>query len=189
MKTKRLTTRQAKIRHVLEWVLYALLICIAYVLSTVKFSSIPKPLLLIPLAVCISVSHSEMVSSVIGLLLGLMIDTSAGKLFGFNGFIIMVCTMFVSLVFLYWLRKSFVNVLCLSAAVTLVQALFDFLFFYGIWEYENVAGIFLKWYLPSMIYTIVMTVPVYFITKFIDTRFGNPDQQYIEENNENIVRE
>ena len=189
MKNKRLTIKIVRRNLIIKWFLYVLLASFAYVISTIKITSFPKPLMLIPIAVCICSKQTEMTSSLVGLVIGFMLDSASGRLFGFNAFILMICCMFVSLLFLYLLRQNIFNVLVLIIITTLIQTGLDFLFAYGVWGIEHVGDIFLKWFLPSMMFTILASVPIIAITRLIERKFGIIDDHYIEEKDENCVRE
>ena len=189
MKNNRLTVKAARRNLIIKWFLFVLLASFAYVISTIKITSFPKPLMLIPIAVCICSKQSEMVSSLVGLVIGFMLDSASGRLFGFNAFILMICCMFVSLLFLYLLRQNIFNVFVLIVITTLIQTGLDFLFAYGIWGIEHVGEVFIKWYLPSMLFTILTAVPIIAVIRLIERKFGIIDDHYIEEKDENHVRE
>lgn len=189
MSSRRLSSRTEKVNLFLKWFFYILVICFVYLLSTIKFTDFAKPLMLIPVAICISARENETIASSVGMVCGFMLDSAGGKLFGFNAFILMICCMFTSLLFHYLLRQSFVSSLLITFTVTVIQGLLDFLFFYGIWTFDNVHKIFTRWYLPSMIFTVISFLPLYILIKFISSRFGIKEEHYIEEKDENIVRE
>ena len=82
--------RRPKLRNVIRWVLYAVCIFLAFV--TANGGDFTKPLLLIPIALCISSVSGAVVSGGIGILFG----TTGGYIIGF---------LFTGL--LYWLITHF----------------------------------------------------------------------------------
>ena len=99
MKTKSIFRLYAFIR----WAIYLLIISIAFVSSTIGTSV--KPILLIPIAICISINEGdEIVSTITGILCGLLIDISCDKIFGYNAIILIGICVFTSLLFNHFLR-------------------------------------------------------------------------------------
>jgi len=189
MKIKRRKIKSERLRIILKWFLYALLISISYVYMTGTVVNLPKPLLLIPIALCISMHENEMTASIVGLICGFMLDSACGKIFGFNAFLLMVFCMFTSLLFLYLMRQNIINIIAITIAATLIQGTLDFFFFYAMWGYDSVGLVFLHNIIPSMIFTIISSVFIYFIVKFIFSKCSFSEENFIEEKSENIVRE
>ena len=83
--------RRPKLRNVIRWGLYAVCIFLAFV--TANGGDFTKPLLLIPIALCISSVSGAVVSGGIGILCGLLLDISCGTLAGYHGILLFpVCT-------------------------------------------------------------------------------------------------
>lgn len=182
-------TRNSKYIVAAKWLIYLVIVFLVYIYSTSIGYVLPKPLLLIPIAVCISMGESEMVGALVGLCCGYLLDLSMGKLSGFNAFILMVICMFTSILFLYLMRQNIINIVAITFAATLIQGGLDFWFYYAIWGYENASAIFTGYFLPSMIFTVISSPIVYIVIKFIATKVQPIHRQTIEEKNENISRE
>ena len=99
MKKNRPQTLKEKRRNlIIKWLLYLLVMAASFLFMTV--TDIVVPLFHIPIAICIAIyEKNELTASFIGLLCGLLTDVACGKLFGFNGFMLTVVCMFVSLLF------------------------------------------------------------------------------------------
>lgn len=188
---RRVLSKPERRNLIIKWALYLLLLILIFVYSTTQYthSSIPKPLLFLPLALCISSQESEMPSAASGLVCGFFMDAACNKLFGFNALILMTLCLFTCLLFLYLLRQNIINVLMLSAGAVLIQGSLDFLFFYVIWRYEDLGFLFVRHFLPQMGLTLLMTLPMYFLVRWIGLRFGPVEEHFIEEKSEDIVRE
>lgn len=187
--SKMTTQGRRRLESTLKWICYALLFTAIFLYSTTISANTVKPRLFIPAALCIAMWEQELPSAFTGTAAGFMMDAAMAKLFGFNAFILTVVCMFVSLLFLYWLRQTFFNALWLSAAAILIQGLLDFLFFYAIWGHDNVGWLLLHNILPSMGFTLLLTCPLYLLIKIIKKHFNPPEKQRIEETSEDIVRE
>lgn len=183
----RIKSKREKQQTVIKWLAYTVLIALAYILMTAVFDGTPMPQLLILIALCISTKESELPSAVTGAVCGLMTDSACGKLIGFNGILIMCACMMVSLLFIHLLRQNFINVLMLTAGVLVLRSGLEFLFFYAVWGESG--RIFTSIMLPSMIISVIVLVPIYYIIHRLHVVFAPADARYLEEKNENIIRE
>lgn len=86
--------RRPKLRNVIRWGLYAVCIFLAFV--TANGGDFTKPLLLIPIALCISSVSGAVVSGGIGILCGLLLDISCGTLAGYHGILLFLICLAVS---------------------------------------------------------------------------------------------
>ena len=158
IKTRR-TSSWEKRNLAIRWVLYALIILFCYVTATA--GSFRKPLLLIPVALCIASYAREHTALLTGLVCGLLLDITCGKLFGFNGLILMLMCIGISLLYKHYLTHRFLNFLALAAVCILVQGCLDFFFFYAIWDHSHVSLIFTRHIFPCCVYTILSSAVVY----------------------------
>ena len=99
-----LKLRMERRNLIIRRILYFVIAFFAFILiSTVK-TDLPSALLLIPIAVCTAVFEcdSPIYCSFFGAFCGLLLDFSADTLVSFNGIILTVCSMFTSLLFLFF---------------------------------------------------------------------------------------
>ena len=181
MKTKSIFRLYAFIR----WTFYLLIISIAFIASNIGTSV--KPLLLIPIAICISINEGdEMTATITGILCGLLMDISCDKLFGYNAILLIACCVFTSLLFNHLLRPNVINAFYVCAILAFIHGILDYLFYYAIWGYENVSQIFFKYTFVSWIYTSISTILVYLLLRLIYNKFQPKRIHSIEEpaNNE-----
>ena len=159
----------------IKWTIYYLLLLLFYTLQTTPYLFQIfgiKPVLILPLVVCISMYEGVMPSSVFSMIAGLLWDISSDKLFGFNAVILLCCSSLISLSFIYYLRTKLVNCIAFCCITTVLQGLIDFLFYYAIWDYPNVSIIFVNRILPTMIYTIILTPLFYYLIRMISLKFN-----------------
>lgn len=189
-KNQKLTRNEKRRNLIIKWGLYLLLACIAYTLCTASTTATVRPLTLIPLALCISMYEKlEIVAAVTGGVCGLILDSACDRLFGFNAFLLTALSLMTALFFLYLLRRNFINILWICASSTIIHALLDYLFFYAIWNYDDSGYIFLHYTIPSVVVTIIACPVVYLLVYFVNKKFGEQDEHFLAEQNENIVRE
>lgn len=189
-KNQKLTRNEKRRNLIIKWALFFFLACLAYIICTANTDGLVRPLTLIPLALCISMyERQEIVAAVTGGVCGLILDSACDRLFGFNAFLLTALSLLTALFFLYLLRRTFINLLWICTASTVIHSLLDYLFFYAIWNYDDSGFIFLHYTLPSMVLTVISCPVVYLIVYLVNKKFGEQDEHFLAEQNENIVRE
>lgn len=169
--TRPLTARRYALLQTVQWLIFGLLAVLSYCIMT-SGSSV-KPLLLIPLALCISAHFGEIPAAAAGVVGGLLTDIACGKLLGYNAVWLVACCVMTSLLHSYYLRDKLLNILLLTAVCTAVQGYLDFMFYYAIWGHADVELIYMRIMLPSGIMTLVCTVPVWLIVRGICQKCGS----------------
>lgn len=153
-------------KTVLRWFLYIVIIlmCFTFMMS----GRLLKPVLLIPAAICVAMNTGELQASFTGALCGFLIDIACGRIFGYNALILTIICTAVSLIFLNYLRKRFLNFLVITALSSLISGLLDYRFYYSIWDYENVTAIFKSVTMPVFAYTVIAAIPVYLVFMLVN---------------------
>ena len=161
-------------RTALKWGCYILVLLLLYGLqSSPGLLSIGgvKPVLIIPAAISVALFENEAGSGAFGLGAGLLWDLSAAKLFGFYGMVLMICCVCVALLSMYFVKVNWTNAVLTTWCAGLLCTLWNFLFYYLIWGYEDVWMCLVK-LLLVLVYTIVLAAPVYFLIRLISVRFN-----------------
>lgn len=174
---------------IIRQLILILIMSFCYVFISTVNTGKPLPLLLIPCAVCYASREAPFNSALFGCVCGLLLDSAVGTLTGFNAIILMWSCVLISLLFHYILRRHILNFLLLDLAVTVIQALLHYLFFYSIWEYDASGAVFREIFIPEAIYTNISGIILYWITGAVTKAFGTVTEHYIEEKSEDIVRE
>ncbi len=159
---------QRRLYTVLRWILYLVLLCLAYVLQCTGIGL--HPLYVIPVAVCIVMSEGVLPSALVGALCGLMIDLSCGKLFCSNAIVMTCVCVGTALLFMHLLRHNIINAVVVTFLCALIQGGLDYLFCYGMWGYENVSVVFTGYILPCMLVTALSCIPIYWIFRKIKAK-------------------
>lgn len=163
-------------KHILvfKYAVYALLILLLYVLqATPGLLAIAgvKPLLVVPVAVSVAIFEGEFTGGVYGALAGLLCDLSSFSLFGYNGFFICLFCIAAGLLVIYLMRGNLLGCLLFVAAALLARGSVEYLFSHGMWGHESVWRIYLAYTLPTIIYTLVCTPPLFWLVRKIYLRF------------------
>lgn len=169
-------SREKKIfifKNSLRYFLYAfiILVCFSFMMS----GRLLKPVLLIPASICIAMNTKELPSAFTGAFCGLLIDIACGKIFGYNAFILTVVCTFVSLLYMNYLRKKFINFLLITTLSSLLCSMLDYVFYYNIWDYENVESVLHTVTMPVFAYTVISAVPLYLVFMLVN-RFLMPER-------------
>ncbi len=168
------TTREKRIfyiKGILRWTLYYVLIFFSFIIMT--SGTWTKPILLIPIAMCIAAENNRYGAVVTAAICGFLIDTACGRLFGYNAVLLTIFSILISLLFELYLKHKFVNYILLTSAVSYIQCRLDYRFYYQIWGYEGVEKIFTSVLLKAWVYTVISAVFIYLIFKLIN-RFLMP---------------
>ena len=166
--------QRKKLYHILKWSSYVLLIIIAYVLQTTTSLFVifgVKPLLLVPLAVCIAMFEGEMAGALIGAFGGLLCDLSSALIYGFNGLLFLILCTAAGLLVFHLMRLTLTNALIFSLIALAVRDLLEFYFLYVLWGYEGASIIFLQKFLPSIFYSLLFTFPYFWLVRKIKARW------------------
>lgn len=160
IKTRRITAHEKR-NLAIRWILYAVIVLFCYIAAT--SGDFRKPLMLIPVSLCIASYAREHTAFITGIVCGLLLDFVCGKLIGFNAIILCLMCLGVSMLYKYFLTHRFFTFIILAAAGIFIQGVLDYFFFYAIWDYSNVSFIFTDHIIPCCIYTLISAVPIYVV--------------------------
>lgn len=174
-------TRLQKIRYyaAVRWTIYILLVFASAVLMNVGRSV--KPIYFIPLCICICMIEGEYPAAVLGGVCGLLIDATCGRIFGYSSVIIIAICVTSVLLFKHLLFQNILNIIWLTAVFSSVYQLLDYFFMYAMWDYEGTGYVFRHISLPSILYTVIASVPIYILVKPVQKRFYPKKSKIAEE--------
>lgn len=173
------STPAQKRNSVIRWIFYWMLILIATGIMAAGDGI--KPMLLIPIALCIASTVKEGAAIFMGIVCGFLIDLSCDKLLGFHAIFFMLVCMIASQLYTHLLQKRLLNMLLFTTIVCLLQSALDFFFYYAIWNYENILQILYYNKLPSFLYTLIATCVLYGIFHFVHERLMPNSNHTIEQ--------
>lgn len=181
MQSRSYRRRNYILLQIIQWILFAGLILLSYLFETT--GSYRKPLILIPVALCISSHTGEIQAMTVGAVCGLLLDLACGKLLGCNGIILVISCVIVSLLYRYLLKQKLLNMLLLITVCTGLQGLIDYVFYYKIWNIPDAELILHKMIIPCGIMTILSGIIFYFVIKKIAESCQNRRIQKLEKMN------
>lgn len=167
--------KEKKYSSVIKWSIYSALLIILFSLQTTPNLFLifaVKPILILPLCVCVAMLEGILASSIFGLIAGLLWDISSDKLFGFNGLIFMFICMIISLLCVYYLRTKWLNAAFFTMIAALLQGLIDYVFYFAIWRYDNSVVLIYEKIIPTAIYSSIVTPIIFIVIGFISKKFS-----------------
>lgn len=159
----------------LRWSIYTAIMLLIFVLmQTPGFFAINgiKPLLLIPLVVCISIFEKELAGGIFAILTGLVWATSSTFIFGIHSIILFICCVFCGVMTTYYLQTTLLTSLVLCSASNIFYFLVEFYFRYYIWNPTGLLKLVTSVFIPTFIYTIVTTPLFYYLIKFLHKKIN-----------------
>lgn len=180
-------TRKMKIKVFLRWFFYSLTLVILYSIMSCGAFELWQPYLIFALAVGVSMREQEFSSSVFGIFCGFMLDISSGTLFGFFAVCIMPCCFVTSLFSRNLIKVNILNHLLFTGGTALFSFSLYYLFNYVIWSTEGRGLIVTKILIPSFIATLVFAPLIYWLTKFLASKFGLEQNENLDDAVEEAV--
>lgn len=175
-------SRKVLLRSVLRWLLYAAVLLLFYVWECNPLIRGFCPLLLIPLATAVSMFEGDLASGVFGMFCGLMLDMASGvNVMGFSALWLLIFCPMISLLSRFWIRVGFAGHFLLNTVVTVVMAAMDMLFLHWVWEGSASEISFRNSVLPAYLGAVLLSVPVFFLVKFISDSLRPKEERRLEE--------
>ena len=152
-----------------KWIIYIIIFILIMVFQfTPNF--IPyifgvRPLLLVPAVVCIAVFEGDGIGAAYGVAAGLLWDFQSSRIFGFDCLFLMLFGLAAGLLIKHLFRSTVVFVLLFTFAATILLETLTWFFFYNLFGDNNAGFAFLKIILPTVIYSLIFSLPIYIIFK------------------------
>ncbi|MBP3447360.1 MAG: rod shape-determining protein MreD [Clostridia bacterium] len=121
-----------------------------------------KAILLIPLTICIAMFEREFAGIFFGLLSGVMLDSFSSQSVVFNSLFFTVIGFTAGALITYLMRNNLLCATIMTAVASVFYSTLSFVVYSAFDPIENHFIFFLRYYLASAIFTVLMT-PVYYI--------------------------
>ncbi len=128
-----------------------------------------KPLLLVPAALVISAFESTIPSIVIGAVCGVLTDIGSGYIGWYAVLLMLVCFIQSELLHRYFV-PSFLTAEVYSFVSIIMLVWFYFVIFVLLSDVSQAGYLFVHRYISRAVYSFFMTIPMYFINKFLYNR-------------------
>lgn len=152
----------------LQWTAYGLLILMAILVQATP-KLLPaifgaRPLLIVPLVVCIAMFVGPIGGASAGIAGGILWDLYADRLLGFNALLLLVIGCACGLLIRLLMRNNLLTAMLLSAAALLFQGLMDWFFNCLLLAEAEPLFILVRNILPNLAYSLVLAPALYGLT-------------------------
>ena len=130
-----------------------------------------RALLLIPAVVCISMYERDLPGMFFGLFAGALWDVFAGG-GSFNAFFLLSAGFLCGTLINTIMRNNVVTATLLSAIWSLIYNLGYWLFHYVFTSFDSAGFMLLRYYIPSLIYTVALTPLIFIIVRAVEKKFS-----------------
>ena len=177
----------SKMQQTIKYIFYCFIILICDLLQNVSglFPEIygARCFLLLPVSIILAMGEDERNGALLGLFAGLLWDLTSGVHMGFNCIYIMLMCFFSSALVTYIARNIFITNMVSITVTTVLYAFIYWLFFIIIKGVSGGEMTLVTFYLPCVIYTLVLTPVIYLILRPIKRKLNQAPQLIIEDKN------
>ena len=155
-------------------ILFFVMILLSYILQFIilPVTSLPFPLLmLIPVTVSISLFGHETAGLFWGLISGLLWDMASPVTDGLYALIFPVIFLFTGLLSHYVLRNTCLTAAVFTAVFSLIPSLLGLIYSDEAASWDFISGVIKSEMLPAVISSVIVLIPLYFLTGKINRRF------------------
>ncbi len=166
-------SRREMTKTFFRWLIYAALLLAFFVIqSTFPFFKF-RPLLTAALAVAVAMYEGELSGVVFAVFAGLTVDMAMGGLFGFTSVWLVPCCLMVTLLSVNLIHRNLVNYLWINISVLIILEFMELLFKHIIWRDPEMDIIILRYMLPTIAVTVVLSIFIFLLVRFLNKKLGN----------------
>lgn len=130
--------------------------------------------LLLPVCMILGAGEDERFAAVIALVGGMLWDLSTAVHLGFNAIYMCIMCFFCAALITYIIRNTFITNFIFSTVFIIIYCVLYWLFFIIIKDVRGAELSLFTFYLPSALYTIVLTPFIYLILRPIKSKLNKP---------------
>ena len=135
-----------------------------------------KPLVMIPLIICIAMFEGDVTGAAMGAYAGALMDAGNMGVFGFSAILLMLCGFTAGILITYLMRNNVFTALLLCSGTVFIYGFLYWFFFYAIVRYASAFHVFIRYFIPAMLYTAVCMPIFYFIYLFFIRRLRHAEE-------------
>ncbi len=166
-------TRREMLRSFFRWLLYVVLLVLAFAIQCTMPFFEWQPLLVVSIACAVAMFEGELSGVIFGTVAGMLQDIATGGLFGFTSIWLVPCCMFVTLLVVNLIHRNLINFMWMNFSALLIVEFFELLFKHIIWRNPDIDIIILNFMIPSVVSTVLASFIIYGIVKLLNKKLGN----------------
>lgn len=140
-----------------------------------------SPMLLVPLTVCIGMFENDMGGMLLGLTAGVIWDFYSANVEGLYGIMLLTAGYAAAFLIARYMRNNVVTACVYSFITSFLCATLYFLFYVLPCGTKGAGEAYLKFYLVSVLYTLILTPVYYFFVRAVAVAFRKEEAQAAEE--------
>ena len=165
-----------------RYLMYALIIFLAHILQNIvpvfPESASARPILLIPVAVCIAMFEGELVGAVAGIFAGILWDTVTVTADGYNALYLMIACAVCGVLLRIFMRNNIITYFIMNSSIMFIYLVSYVLFFITARGIDGAGQIFFRYYLPMGIYSFILTPLWYYLIRAVYRKFSFDYTEY-----------
>lgn len=166
-----------------RYAVYALILVAAHILQNTSLTIFPeilsvRPILLIPVAVCISMFEGEFVGALMGLFAGVLWDTVTVTADGYNALFLMVSCAVCGVLLRVLMRNNIITYTMMNISITVIYALTYVIFFVAARGIDGIGELLVRYYFPMAVYSVILTPVWYAIIRAVNRKFAYDYTEY-----------
>lgn len=161
----------------LKWTAYGLVLLVTAIMQSLPHF-LPalggaRPLLLIPVTVCIAMFEGPVGGAAAGVAGGILWDLFSDRLLGSNALLLMILCCACGLLSQLLIRNNFISSSIMTACVLVVHGLADWFFYEVLTQHDEMVYALFHFTLPAIGYSLVLTPLVYFAVYAVSRMLRN----------------
>ncbi len=158
----------------LKWAAYGLILILTTIVQALPHG-LPtiaggRPLLMIPVVVCIAMFEGPVDGAIAGMAGGLLWDLFSDRLLGFNALILLILCCACGLLSQLLIRNNLISSMLMVCASLIVQGVLDWFFNHVLVRQPEPLYALLHLTIPRIVYTLVLT-PLLYLVVYAVCRF------------------
>lgn len=165
-----------------RYLVYALIIFLAHILQNIvpffPESASVRPILLIPVAICIAMFEGELVGAVAGIFAGVLWDTVTVTADGYNALYLMIACAVCGVLLRIFMRNNIITYFIMNSSIMFIYLVSYVLFFITARGIDGGGQVFLRYYLPMGVYSFILTPLWYYLIRTVYRKFSFDYTEY-----------
>ncbi len=176
---KFITNNKNSLLCIIKRLIFTLIIFLSFTLQFKLLAfSLPFPVyLLIPAVIGITMHEKEAAGIFFGLLSGILWDITSPATDGLMALTFTVGAFITSFLVKYILRNTLLNGILLNLIFSFIYSVSALLLHTDSFSFEFLRDIFIKNYLPAIIFTAALSIPYYLSGRYLSRKFKEKEQQ------------
>lgn len=169
----------AKKKNIIRCIIWGLLIAAGFLIQSTyglqwHIGNV-QILIMLPFVSCICMFEKERGACWFGLFAGFLLDMVSPSMIGYNALIMLILCTLIGLVSSNCLRNTLLSNLAVGAVFIFLDESLYWLFFIEFKQTAGASATYLSVYLPSILLSIIMIIPVFFIIRAINIKLKPKD--------------